>query len=160
MRWLGAAGATGLGALQACPGWGKGQAWPGVLSPRCDDCTLQGTLRALKIVRGRPSPFHQGLAFPGACSMPGLSPTAGSGRGGVGRDTTGPHRAPGSQGPAELEQLGQEGGTSLVYSSSEGPWPPGWPIKPTCCPINRQQPCAVAQLRCPRMPGLRPEQLP
>lgn len=30
MRRLGAAGATGRGALQACPGEGKGRAWPGV----------------------------------------------------------------------------------------------------------------------------------
>lgn len=83
------------------------------------------------------------------------APPQAGGRGGAGRDTTGPHRAPGSQGPAELEQLGREGGACLAYSSSEGasPWPPGWPIKPAHCPINRQRPCAAGQLQRPPRAG-------
>lgn len=111
---------------------------------------LAGSPGALRIVRGRPSPSHQGRHFqvPAQCGPPQAR-----GRGGGGQ---GPHWAPQSPrlwGPAELEHLGQEGGLQPPppHCSSEGrlSMASGWPIKPARCPINRQQPCAAAQLQCP-----------
>lgn len=142
----GGCGATGPGRAAGLPGGGQRSRLARCPPPGWDGHTLQGPL--LGYWEGWASPSHRGLAFPGACSGLGHSPTAGwrVGWGGAGTPTE-------PQAPAAQLSWGRRGGGMGIPGLPLHGLRAG-PLNLLCCPINRQQPCAAAQLQ--RLPPASP----
>lgn len=129
-HWAGGAGGP--------PGWGRGQAWPGVL---CIDHTLQGALRASRMVWAGPDPptraWYSQVPWPHH------------------RLAAAEEQAGGPQSPRLLAQASPAELGQLQGGRATRPRLRASPLNLLRCPINRQRPCASAQPQCPLHGGLR-----